>query len=156
MGSRNHIGDPSLIVGYKIYYHDGTGETLDIEGAVIRPLVNIQIVSVPPNIAFTDWVGQWAIAPDLNVQVVMPFTDMTYIKDLNGGVEQPRRVHELVFKRTYYYLDVSQGQTVAAFKWANQFSDIPPTLRILAKQGKEISEEIWHAVYDLAYEDWGI
>ena len=156
MSSRNHAGNPALITGYKIYYHDGTGETFDAEGNIILPLVNMEIVSVPPSIPFVDWVGQWAIAPDTDVQVVSAYTDMTYVKDLNGGIEQARRVHEMVTRKAWYYLDVSEGATLAAFKFADSLSQIPPPLRTLAKQGKEIDKAIWHAVYDAAYDDWGI
>ncbi len=156
MGSHGHQGNPDVIVGYKIYYHDGSGESFDAEGNIVLPLVNLQIVTVPPSIPFVDWVGQWAVAPDTNLQVVSAYTDFTYIKDLTDTLEQARRVHEMITRKAWYYLDVSQGATLAAFKFADALNQIPAPLRPLAKQGKEIDDRIWHAVYDAAYEDWGI
>jgi hypothetical protein len=82
--------------------------------------------------------------------------EMTYLKDISVGTAQARRVHELIVRKAYYYLDASQGQSMAAFKFAGQFADIPAPLRTLAKQGKELPRSLWHAVYDLAYDDWSI
>lgn len=155
MPSRNHRGNPTVIVGYKIYYHDGSGETF-VDGEVVRPLVNLKIVTVPPSISFVDWVGRWAVAQDDYAQIVAPFTDMQYEKTLTETDIVTRRVHELLFNADYYYLDVSQGATLAAFKTAGSFSEIPAPLRTLSKRGFVLDRSLWHAVYDFAYDDWSI
>ncbi len=156
MSSRGFTGDASVGVGYKIYYHDGTLESFDAEGNVLLPLANMQIVTVARGIPLVDWPTQWALAPELNVQVVSVYMDATYIKDLGAAVTQARRIHELVTRKVWYYLDISEGATLAAFKFARALADIPIALRAIAKQGKEIDRNIWHAVYGAAYEDWGI
>lgn len=155
MGSRNHRGDASLVVGWKIYYHDGTGVTVTPDDEIIGA-VTPTIVVANATIPLVEWTAQWTAAPANNVQLVVPYLDFQYDKDLRPAVTQARRIHEMIHSKAWYYLDVVEGQRVAAFKFANQLADIPIALQPLAKQGKEINRSLWHAVYDIAYDDWSL